>query len=166
MSAPSVTRPRALRLPASLAGLIQRSRRPFAEVGKFGIVGACCYGIAVATYAFGLWLGMDSYVALFFSTAISTTCAFIGNRFWTWRHASPTSLRRAYGLYFGFNLVGLAIGSACLFASHSMLGSAWPAFQTPLADLIASQVVGVILASLFRFWAYRRFVFGSPIRGF
>ena len=165
MSAPSVTRPRTVRLPASLSAVVARGRRLFAEVGKFGIVGACLLRHRGRDLRVRLWVGMNGYVALIFSTAISTTCAFLGNRFWTWRHAERTSLHRQYGLYFGFNLVGLAISSACLYVSHSMLGSMWPAFQHPLADVLASQVVGVLLASLFRFWAYRRFVFGAATGG-
>ena len=40
--------------------------------------------------------------------------------------------------------------------------SVWPALQTPLADNISGKIIGVGLASMFRFWAYRRFVFKTP----
>jgi putative flippase GtrA len=92
---------------------------------------------------------------------ISATCAFIGNRFWTWRHSSNLALHREYGLFFLFNLVGLAISSGLLLLSHDVLGSVWPVLQTRLADNISGKVIGVALASLFRFWAYRRYVFRS-----
>ena len=49
---------------------------------------------------------------------------------------------------------------ACLAGSRYGLGSIWPdVFRTPLADNIASYVVGTALGTLFRFWSYRRFVF-------
>ena len=130
------------------------------EIGKFGIVGAVCYGIDFVIFAVWNSIFHQPYVATTVSTLIATTFAFAGNRFWTWRHRERTSLKREYALYFGFNAVGLGIGLICLWISHKWLGSIWPAvFATPLADLLSGKVVGVLLASLFRFWAYRRFVF-------
>ena len=43
---------------------------------------------------------------------------------------------------------------ACLAISHYALG-----FTSPLADNIAANVVGLGLATAFRFWSYRRWVF-------
>jgi putative flippase GtrA len=150
--------------PARLGRLWLAFRERFAslvhEIGKFGVVGAICYGIDVAVFNLcRVALETDVFVALLVSTVISTTCAFAGNRFWTWRDRERRSLRREYGLYFGFNLVGLGIGAAVLFLSHNLLGSMWPVFQTALADNISAKFVGVGLASLFRFWSYRRFIF-------
>ena len=75
------------------------------------------------------------------STVIAATVAFLGNRFWTWRHRERSGLRREYLLYFFFNAVGLGIGLACLAISHYGLGSIWPdVFQTQLADNISGTV--------------------------
>lgn len=128
------------------------------ELGKFGVVGTVCYFIDVGI--FRLCLNFTGWFwALVISTVIATTIAFTGNRFWTWRRRERTGLRREYGLYFSFNLVGLVIGVVVLFISHELLGSLWAAFQTKTADTISGKVIGVGLASVFRFWAYRRFVF-------
>ncbi len=130
------------------------------ELGKFGVVGAMCYVIDVAVFNVCLVVfGWPWFPSLIASTMVATTIAFVGNRFWTWRDRERTALHREYGLYFGFNLVGLLISAAALLLSHDALGSVWPAFQTPLADNISGKVVGVGFASMFRFWAYRRFVF-------
>jgi hypothetical protein len=43
---------------------------------------------------------------------------------------------------------------ACLSFSHDLLG-----FTSPLADNISGNFFGIGLGTLFRFWAYRRFVF-------
>jgi hypothetical protein len=50
--------------------------------------------------------------------------------------------------------------------SHYVVGAVWPVFATPLADLIFGQLIGNALATIFRFWTYRRFVFtpGSASR--
>jgi putative flippase GtrA len=147
--------------------LYQRFAHLIRELGKFGVVGAICYGIDIAIFNFAEGrLGWAWFPALVLSTVISASCAFIGNRYWTWRNASRTTLRREYGLFFVFNLVGLLISAAMLVLSHDLLGSMWPAFQSRFADIISGKVIGVAFASLFRFWAYRRYVFrpAAPTR--
>jgi putative flippase GtrA len=130
------------------------------EVGKFGVVGAICYGIDVAIFNLCLHLTGEPIISKTISTVIAASCAFVGNRFWTWRDRERSSLPREYSLYFLFNLVGLVISVLCLLLSHYLLGSVWPSiFRTTLADNISGNLIGVGLASLFRFWAFRRYVF-------
>ena len=143
-----------------LRALYNRFAHLIHEAGKFGIVGAVCYVIDLAVFNLAAGqFGWGWVPALVVSTVLSATCAFIGNRFWTWRHSSSRALHREYGLFFLFNLVGLAISSGMLLLSHDVLGSLWPVMQTRLADNISGKVIGVAFASLFRFWAYRRYVF-------
>ncbi len=143
-----------------LRGLYERFAHLIHEVGKFGVVGAVCYGIDVTVFNVCLLgLHLAWFPALVVSTVVSASCAFVGNRYWTWRHRERTALHREYALYFAFNVVGLLISTAALLLSHDVLGSTWPVFQTPLADNVSGKVIGVGFASLFRFWAYRRFVF-------
>ncbi|SDY00444.1 Putative flippase GtrA (transmembrane translocase of bactoprenol-linked glucose) [Micromonospora pattaloongensis] len=137
------------------------------EVGKFGAVGGVSFIVDIALFnVFRLALGMEVLAAKTLSTTVAATIAFVGNRFWTWRQRERSGLAREYGLYFFFNAVGLGIGLACVAVSHYGLGGIWPgAFRTALADNISANVVGVALGTLFRFWAYRRFVFvGAPTR--
>lgn len=129
------------------------------EVGKFGTVGAVCYLVDITIFnILRVALG-EPIVPKIISTLIATTLAFLGNRFWTWRRRTRSGLAREYPLFFGVNLVGLGIGVACLWITHNWLGSYWPVLTTRLADNISGNVVGMGLATLFRFWAYRRFVF-------
>jgi putative flippase GtrA len=153
--------------PRGLRALYLRFAHVLHELGKFGIVGAICYGIDFAIFNFAEGaLGWNWLPAIVVSTTVSASCAFIGNRYWTWRDASRTALHREYGLFFLFNLVGLAISVVLVWISHEVLGSIWPAFQSQLADNISGKVIGVAFASLFRFWAYRRYVFrtAAPTR--
>lgn len=130
------------------------------ELGRFGVVGAICYVIDVGVFNLWLYTLHEPISGKVVSTVIAASVAFAGNRTWTWRDRERTGLHREYGLYFGFNLIGLFIGVVCLWASHYVLGSIWPSvFATKLADNISGNVVGVAFASIFRFWAYRRFVF-------
>lgn len=156
--------------PAPPTGLVRRLLDRFGhlvqELGKFGVVGGIAFVVDITLFnVFREVVGLETLTAKALSTAIAATLAFIGNRFWTWRHRERSGLGREYGLYFFFNAVGLGIGLACLGLSHYGLGSVWPVFKSLLADNIAGSVVGTALGTLFRFWSYRRFVFvaaGTP----
>ena len=63
-------------------------------------------------------------------------------------------MRREFALFVLFSAIGLAIAVACLAISHYVLD-----FTSPLADNVAANVVGLGLATAFRFWSYRRWVF-------
>ncbi|GAA2527161.1 membrane protein [Winogradskya humida] len=131
------------------------------EVGKFGTVGGIAFAIDLVIFNVLLQTGAESLLAKTGSTLIATSVAFAGNRYWTWRHREHTNMARQYTVFFLLNGVGLGIGLACLAISHYGLGSIWPEFQTPLADNISGQLVGTAVGTLFRFWSYRRFVFGE-----
>jgi putative flippase GtrA len=143
-----------------IGALLDRFGHLVREIGKFGVVGAIAFVVDTTLFAYLLERGMETLTAKTLTTVVSATVAFIGNRFWTWRHRERSGLAREYSLYFFFNVVGLAIGLACLWLSHYGLGSFWPGvFKSTLADLIAGNGVGMVFGTLFRFWSYRRFVF-------
>jgi putative flippase GtrA len=129
------------------------------EVSKFGTVGGIAFLIDLAIFNVLLQLGSETLAAKTISTVIATTFAFLGNRFWTWRHREHHNLARQYTTFFLLNAVGLGIGLACLAISHYGLGQFWPALRSPLADNVSGQLVGTALGTLFRFWSYRRYVF-------
>jgi putative flippase GtrA len=129
------------------------------ELGKFGVVGLVSYLVDLSIYLV-LYDVLGWFWAKVASTVVAATVAFLGNRFWTWRHRERSGLRREYLLYFFFNAVGLGIALSCLAVSHVGLGYFWPSiFQSKTADTIASQGFGLVLGTLFRFWSYRTFVF-------
>jgi putative flippase GtrA len=144
---------------SGVSRLIARFRHLLHEVGKFGVVGIVAY--VVDTVLFNVLLTTMWWLpAKAVATAIAATVAFIGNRFWTWRDRERSGLTREYVLYFVFNAIGLAIGLACLWFSHDLLGRFWPdVFTSRLADNVSAQLVGTAFGTLFRFWAYRTFVF-------
>lgn len=131
------------------------------ELSKFGTVGATAFTVDLLIFNVLLQSGAETLLAKTGSTVVATTVAFVGNRFWTWRHREHTNMAKQYTMFFLLNGVGLAIGLTCLALSHYGLGAIWPEFQTPLADNISGQLVGTAMGTLFRFWSYRRFVFGE-----
>jgi putative flippase GtrA len=142
-----------------VARIYARFQHLLQELGKFGVVGIFAFMLDTGIFAALRWADMEANKAKIIATVISATVAFIGNRFWTWRHRERSGLGREYLLYFMFNAAGLGITLVVLNFSHSVLGSIWPIFATKLADVISSQLVGNAIATVFRFWAYRRFVF-------
>jgi putative flippase GtrA len=154
--------------PGLLGSLVDRFGHLVRELSKFATVGGIAFVIDFALFNYLTAVqGVEQVTAKTVSTVIAATVAFLGNRFWTWRHRQRSNPAREYALFFFFNGVGLGITVACLAISRYGLGSIWPAvFQTPLADNLASYVVGTGFGTLFRFWSYRRFVFveaGTPV---
>ncbi|MCI4064262.1 GtrA family protein [Micromonospora sp. R77] len=154
--------------PGLVRSLVERFGHLVREVSKFATVGGLAFLVDFALFNY-LASGqhLPPVAAKTISTVVAATLAFLGNRFWTWRHRERSHPAREYALFFFFNGVGLGITVGCLALSHYGLGAIWPAvFQTPLADNVASFLVGTGLGTLFRFWSYRRFVFveaGTPV---
>ncbi|WP_433533381.1 GtrA family protein [Micromonospora sp. CA-263727] len=153
--------------PGLVHSLLDRFGHLVRELSKFATVGGIAFIIDFILFNYLIGLrDVEQVTAKTISTVVAATFAFLGNRFWTWRHRKRSNPAREYALFFFFNAVGLGIAVACLAISRYGLGSIWPQiFQTRLADNIASFVVGTGLGTLFRFWSYRRFVFvdaGTP----
>jgi putative flippase GtrA len=128
------------------------------EMAKFGIVGAVCYVIdfAVSNLCHVL-LGMGPLSAKTVSTVVAATCAYLGNRHWSFTHRARTGVRREYTLFIVLNAIGLFIALACLGIARYVLG-----LKGVLAFNIAGNIIGTGLGTIFRFWAYKRWVFLHP----
>lgn len=137
------------------------------EVAKFGTVGAMAFVLDTALYnllVFGLPgvlegpLAGQPLVGKVVSASVATVFSWLGNRLWTFRHRRRAAVAHEFGLFLFFNAVGLAIALACLGFSRYALG-----LDSQLADNIAGNGVGLALGTLFRFWAYRTFVFRGEL---
>jgi putative flippase GtrA len=160
---PAAERPAAER-PAGpidrLRGLLDVFAR---EVMKFGAVGALAFVVDFYVYNLlrvGVWpvteapLGHKTVLCKVISVSVATVVAWLGNRYWTFRHRRRSTPRAEFVLFVSMNAGGLLIAAGCLAFSHYVLG-----LHSPLADNISANVVGLVLGTLFRFWAYRQFVF-------
>jgi len=128
------------------------------ELAKFGIVGAVCYAIDFGLYNVGhVLLGLGPLTAKVISTVVAATCAYIGNRHWSFRHRARSGVGREYTLFFVLNAIGLAIALACLGFGYYVLDQ-----RSALASNIWGNVVGTGLGTIFRFWAYKKWVFLHP----
>ncbi|MGP3926600.1 GtrA family protein [Streptomyces sp. 8N616] len=140
---------------AGLAVLRQKLQRIGGEVGRFGAVGAV--GWLVDTAVFNLCLHMVNLQTVrsgLIANAVAIGTNYVGNRYWTYRHRDKSRTTREATLFVLFSSVGMVIQNGVLALSHYGFGH-----TSPLADNLAKNVVGLGLATGFRFWSYRTWVF-------
>ena len=137
--------------------LTERLRGLMPEAFAFAVIGAANTALYLAITWVALPIG--AVKATVIATFITTTLAYFANRYWTYRHHTKTALRREYTLFFGFNLVGMVIQSGAVAVAKYGFGLT----ETDHALLImVVTVTAAGLATIFRFWAYRTFVFLKP----
>ncbi|MEU5904370.1 GtrA family protein [Micromonospora sp. NPDC047467] len=138
--------------------LPERWQKFINEALKFGIVGGINTVINYAVFnALALTVFADGQLkATVIATIVATITSYLMNRHWTYRDRPKSALRREYVLFFLFNATGLLIELGVLAAAKYGLG------MNSLLALNLAKTVGVLLATLFRFWSYRTFVF-QPI---
>lgn len=131
---------------------------------RFGLVGTV--GLVIDVTVFNLLrltvfspenLHEGPVLAKLVSTSLAIVANWLGNRYWTFQRE-----QRAHpvgeGLRFGVvSVVAMIIPMSCLWLSHYVLG-----FTSLLADNISTNVVGLLLGMIFRFWLYRVWVFAEP----
>ncbi|MEV4116394.1 GtrA family protein [Nonomuraea sp. NPDC049695] len=124
------------------------------ELAKFGSIGAIAFVID-----FGLLnlcnvvLGWGPLTSKVVATTISTTFAYLGNRYWTFRHREQNGLGREYFLFFLLNGIALLFG---------MLAIGFTTYTLDRHDALSiniANIVGVGLGTLFRYWSYKKWVF-------
>jgi putative flippase GtrA len=135
----------------------QRFQRLIHEFAKFGVIGTI--GFLVTEGVFNLMIArhQSSFTANAVSTLVAAAVTFIGNRYWTFRDRERTGWVREATVFLVLNLIGIAIQQACLeFAKHEF-------GRNDKLTLNAAFLVGVALATLFRFWSYRKFVWLAQV---
>ena len=128
------------------------------EVVRFAVTGLAAYLTDVAVFnLLLLGAGMSPASSKVLSSVAAIAVAFAGSRYYTWRDRRSDAPWREYALFVFFSALAAGIQLACLLISHDLLG-----LRSALADNLSANVVGMGLATLFRFWAFRTYVF--PVR--
>jgi putative flippase GtrA len=140
-----------------LADLYERVRHLVPELAKFGIVG----GIGAVVDLGGAAVLHSAYhdgplKAKAISLTAATVVTYVGSRFWTFRHRENQPMAREAVLFIALNVVGLVIAEAVIAFTTYALG-----LRDPLAYNAAS-LLGTGLGTIFRFYAYRKWVFLAP----
>ena len=162
-------------MPADRPPLFDRARGAIdvlvREMLKFGMVGAVAFVIDLGGYnllVFGPHLlgilgeGTTEGIlhdkpltARIISATAATLVAWLGNRLWTFRHRRNRQASHELALFVFFNVVAMVISVACLGFSRYVLG-----LDSQLSDNLTN-IVGIAIGTLFRFWSYRKFVFAG-----
>jgi len=143
---------------ATARALYERFRRLIAEFAKFAVVGIAGVFITNAVYdLLYLHLGAGPVTSTTVATLVAAVVTYLGNRYWSFRSRQRTRMLREIIIFAALNGVGLLLQDATVAASYYLLrlGNDKPAVFVALN-------LGIALATLFRFWSYRRFVWAAP----
>lgn len=125
------------------------------EVLRFGTIGAI--GWIVDTAVFNLCLhvlDLQTVRSGLIASAVAICVNYLGNRSWTYRNQSSDQYTGEAFRFLLFSAIGTVIQNGILAISHYGLG-----YTSGVADNVAKNFVGLAVATIFRFWSYRTFVF-------
>ena len=106
-----------------IRNLYERFRVLIQEVAKFGIVGSLAFVITVVLVnVFHSGAGMGPIAATILANLVATVFAFLGNKFWAFRHRKGSHWRRETILFFFFNGIGILITAGVVAAAQDGLG--------------------------------------------
>jgi putative flippase GtrA len=136
--------------------LMEHVRHLWHEVAKFGIVGGL--GFVVTEVGFNVF-HFDAKLGLLTSNVLATAMAaivtFAGNKYWTFRHRAGHGTRKETIIFIALNGVGVLIQYACVWITQNVFGT------TDKYLLNVALLIGIGLGTLFRFWSYRKWVWGK-----
>jgi len=149
------------RLVTFVRGLYERFRQLIHEAAKFGVVGVV--GVLITNAGYALLhskFGTGPVTATTIATIVATAVSYVANRYWSFRHRERTNVAREGVIFFVLNGIGLLIQDAVVAFNFYILGYG----HNKAAEFIALNV-GIALATLFRFWSYRKWVWAAPADG-
>ncbi|WP_374194811.1 GtrA family protein [Streptomyces sp. VRA16 Mangrove soil] len=124
------------------------------EIAKFGVVGAL--GVFVNFAVFNLMrhsTDLQVVRASVIATVVAIAFNYVGFRYFTYRDRDKSGRAKELTLFLLFSVVGLVIENGVLYAAT--YGFGW---DSSLQSNIF-KFLGMGLATLFRFWSYRTWVF-------
>jgi putative flippase GtrA len=135
----------------------ERFRRLVPEFAKFAVVGIT--GVFVTNGVYDLLYlhhGAGPVLSATIATIVAAVGTYLGNRYWSFRSRRRTSVPREVTIFAVLNGIGLLIQDATVAFNYYLLGLG----HNKLAVFFALNL-GIALATLFRFWSYRLFVWGA-----
>ncbi len=143
-----------------VASLQRKFEHLVRELAKFGSVGAIAFVITmIVSNVLHAGLDVGPMTSFLVATVVATTFSYLANRYWTFRHRDRSGVGREYVLFFALNGVGLVITQLFIGFTIYVLRLEGP------IPYNTAMIVGTGAATLFRFWAYKKWVFlpaGAP----
>ena len=145
------------RMALTASGLYSRVRTMLPEMIKFGIVGGL--GTIVDLGGAAVLQGeyhVEPLLAKAISVSIAMVLTYLGSRFWTFKERENQSVRREAVLFLVLNVFGLLMAEAVIALVTYVMG------LHGRLEYNAASFVGTGLGTIFRFWAYRKWIFLAP----
>ncbi|HEX3588612.1 MAG TPA: GtrA family protein [Pseudonocardiaceae bacterium] len=147
-------------VPAPLRALLVKHR----ELLKFAFVGGICFVITLAVnYGLKLTiLGAKPVTAQAVAVIIATIVSYILNREWAFRTRGGRERAHEATLFFLISGMGVVLNTAPLWISRYALDLQVPhvdRFVQEFADFFSGMIIGTLIAMVFRWWAFKKWVF-------
>ena len=137
----------------------ERFRQLIAEFVPFAVIGGT--GVLVTNVVYDLldihW-GIGPVTSATIATVVAAIGTYLGNRYWSFRRRQRTGVIREVVIFAVLNVLGLLIQDAAVAFNSYLLDLGRHHF----AAFIALNT-GIVLATVFRFWSYRQFVWLAPV---
>lgn len=98
--------------------------------------------------------------AYFVASSLGMVISFTGTRKYAFAHRETRGLGGGTVNYVVVNTLSLGIPMACLWVSRNLLGE-----SGVVMDNVSANIVGSTLATVFRYFAFKQFVFRRPVTG-
>ncbi|MGQ0778478.1 MAG: GtrA family protein [Pseudonocardiales bacterium] len=149
-----------IRIPQPYRDIAIRHR----EMVKFALVGGTAYivDITVFTILKTTVLEPKPVTAKIVAVLIATIVSYLLNREWSFRTRGGRERHHEAALFFLVCGVGLVINATPLWVSRYVLHLQVPEvslFVQEIADFASANLIGTLLAMVFRWWAFRKYVF-------
>jgi putative flippase GtrA len=138
------------------------------ELIKFAIVGGTTFVIDSAIFYTLKLTVLDAkpVTAKIISGVVAVIVSYILNRGWSFKNRGGRRRRQEVLLFFAVSGIGVVLSFIPLYISSYVFGLRAPDVSLTtenLADFISAYVIGNLLQMVFRFWAFRRWVFPDEI---
>lgn len=130
------------------------------EVAKFGTVGAAAFVVDSAVFWWLMHgpLEGSNVKAKIWAGVVATIFSWVANRYWTFRDKRQNNVVRELVMFLVTNAVGLGIQAGCVAIAQYGMG-----VTDPNGLFIAGNVIGLFFGTVFRYFAYRFWVFKEEL---
>lgn len=130
------------------------------ELAKFGVVGGIGFFIDTGIFVWLITGPMDDSAvkAKIIATGVATIFSWVANRYWTFRNRRQANVMRELVLFLVMNGIGAGIQAGFVFLAKYVLG-----VTSAGGMVLFGNVIGLAFATVFRFIAYRLWVFSEAV---